>query len=132
MSNKYFYIRTTNGNVEIPVECFNLLSSFALTLDPLPEVRIEFGYAAALEEYFYNSSQSNPTYDIIKYSPEGREFLCTSIALAISEMNIRDNGLSSENIEKYENVLERYRKQIKLSEIFVNNTVDYNETSKTK
>ena len=102
---------------QVNLSTVNLLVSLALTLDPVSDVREEFGYASALEEFLRDAKHPLHSYYLMLTADDyGREFLCTSIRLTLMEQDFRRSGIDNINSERYNQVLSRYHQQLSYNE----------------
>lgn len=103
---------------EINVDDVNALALFATTLNPKPEITEWFGYSAALATYYsQNDNELKDSYLKLVSDTRGSEFLCTSILLCLLEKDFRENGINENSIEKYNHVVEVYKKQLDYSNL---------------
>ena len=103
-----FYI---NDDKYMSIDDINYLVSFALTLEPLPEVTDAFGYAAALEEYYaQNEDKYSEDYKQLISTIDGKTFLCTAIQLALLEKKFKSSGIDERSLQVYEKYIEQYQK----------------------
>ena len=122
MEQKYFYVKPDDTIppslpadliYDININDINALALFSTTLDPEPEITEAFGYSAALYTYYsQNSNDLKDCYLKLVSNSRGQEFLCSTISLCLYEKMFREKGISMEMIEKYNNSIENYRKQL--------------------
>lgn len=127
MKKEYFYVKPDDSFptklpedlvYTIKIDDINSLALFATTLEPEPEIRENFGYASALYTYFQNHNDVNnlsECYKKITSNNWGNQFLCTTISLFLLEKELRTNGIREDLINKYNNVVIDYQKQIEFS-----------------
>ncbi len=117
---EYFYIKpdkvleVDNNEVhKVSIDDINHISLFATTLEPLPEVTEFNGYTLALKEYYSNHIDDySESYHNLVSSSFGKDFLSTSIQLALLEKQFRDVGLSESSLKAYDKCIQDYKSQL--------------------
>ncbi|MBE6149337.1 MAG: hypothetical protein E7170_01270 [Firmicutes bacterium] len=122
MEKKYFYIKSDEYDknstlYKMDLNDINSLASFAITLEPMPEVRECYGYFAALIEFFKkNKNNLSNHFSVLDSSSDSKRFFCTMIDLLLFEKKFRNIGLNDKNIEAYNNCIQKYQHQLKENE----------------
>ena len=116
----YYYVKSNyddNGLYKISIDDINYLALFATTLKPLPEVTEFGGYAAALEDYYLQNSDSySESYHKLISSSEGKTLLCIVIQLELLQKQFKKSGLDEINLQLYMKYIKEYQHQIELNQ----------------
>jgi len=122
MDKKYYYVKgdSYSGDdvlYKLDINDINSLASFAITLDPFPEVRESDAYLVALMDFFKkNKNNLFNHFKILDSSIDSKSFFCTMIDLVLFEKRFRNGGLSEKSLSAYNNCIQKYQNQLKENE----------------
>lgn len=108
MRTRYFYLE--DGVNKVDLMDVGRLASFAITLEPLPEITENFGYVTALYNYMNNNKDHLlfNSYSLLNSDSKGKELLYSNIGLCVLEKSFREDGASKDSIKAYVTVVNQY------------------------
>ena len=139
---RYFYSVTSHSLpidssvdkfYEISIDDINYFALFSTTLNPSSEITEFAGYAAALEDYYFqNKDKYSETYTHLTSSGDGKRILCTSIQLVLLEKEFRNYGINGNSLKLYEKYINDYQRQIEHNQlIYAKYAEDMHDSNKT-